>query len=240
MIRSLEDIKQLGTILGIWAHPDDEAFSMGGIMAAAVQNDQTVIIVTATRGELGVQDEARWPATRLAEIRTKELEEAYKILGVKYHHWLDYADGECEDVDEAEAVERITEYITQYNPDTILTFGPDGMTGHHDHQTVSKWANMVAKKVHSRAIVYHAINTHEQYENMIEADKQFNIFFNIEKPPVCKAGDCAIHFELTTELFTKKLEALKAMESQTEGMLTVFGKTLHLSLGTEAFVRSRI
>lgn len=71
-LRTAEDLKSLGKIMGIWAHPDDDTYSMAGIMAAAVKNGQKVVIVTATRGEAGVQDETRWPAAQLGEIRSQK------------------------------------------------------------------------------------------------------------------------------------------------------------------------
>jgi hypothetical protein len=43
----------LGTVLGIWAHPDDEAFLSAGLMAAARDVGQRVVCVTATLGEHG-------------------------------------------------------------------------------------------------------------------------------------------------------------------------------------------
>ena len=71
---------------------------------------------------------------------------------------------------------------------------------------------------------------------MVEADKQFNIFFNIDKPRVCSRGACSIHFELNDKLYQQKLRALKAMESQTEGILKVFEDSLRVSFGTEVFL----
>lgn len=236
-VRSLDDIKNLGTILGVWAHPDDETFSMAGIMAAAIQNGQKVIIVTATRGEKGVQDASRWPEHRLADIRTRESDVSLGILGVSDHYWLDYPDGGCSIVDEDEATNRIADIISRHNPETILSFGPDGMTGHDDHKTASRWASLAAEKAGVPVRIYHATNTHAQYENMIEIDKKLNVYFNIDKPPVCEPVRCAIHFELTSELYDKKLAALRAMPSQTETMLKMFEDSLQLSLGTEAFVR---
>jgi hypothetical protein len=41
-------ISALGTIMGIWAHPDDEAYLSGGPMALARANGQRVVCVTAT------------------------------------------------------------------------------------------------------------------------------------------------------------------------------------------------
>lgn len=51
----------LGTILSVWAHPDDETFVAGGIMAAAVANGQRVVTVSFTAGERGTDDADTWP-----------------------------------------------------------------------------------------------------------------------------------------------------------------------------------
>lgn len=40
----------------------------------------------------------------------------------------------------AMAVRRIADVIASVHPHTVLTFGPEGMTGHADHQAVSRWA----------------------------------------------------------------------------------------------------
>lgn len=232
---SQQDIKSLGTIMGIWAHPDDETFSMGGIMAKAIQNGQQVICITATRGEAGIQDESRWPAHKLADIRTKELEAAYKVLGIKNHFWLDYPDGGCADIDEDEAVERITKLIDTYKPDTIFTFGPDGLTGHTDHSTVSKWAVAATKRAIKKPALYFAIQTTQQYTATLEADKHLNVFFNIEKPPIKDDCDCDICFCLDHDCMQLKKQALAAMPSQTEKMLTLFNEHIPDIIGSEAF-----
>ncbi len=95
----------LGTILGVWAHPDDETYLCGGLMARAVRAGDRVVCVTATRGELGSPDEERWPSgPELAAVRTAEMETALAYLGVTEHHWLDYPDGGCGDVDQNDAL----------------------------------------------------------------------------------------------------------------------------------------
>ena len=50
------DVRTLGTILGVWAHPDDEAYLSAGVMAMATRAGSRVVCVTATRGELGSTD----------------------------------------------------------------------------------------------------------------------------------------------------------------------------------------
>src|SRR3954462_1292944 len=134
MARRYRRRMDLGTVLSVWAHPDDETYLGGGLMSEAVRRGNRVVCVTATRGELGSPDEERWPSgAPLAEVRTKELMEALAELGVAEHIWLDYPAGGCIDVDAAEAVDRLRTIIADVGPDTVLTFGPDGITGHDDH-----------------------------------------------------------------------------------------------------------
>ena len=131
---------ELGTILGVWAHPDDEAYLTAGIMARAVRNGSRVVCVTATRGEGGSMDEEKWPPESMGEVRTKELERSLQILGVDEHVWLDMRDVDMDTGLPDEGYERIRELVADVQPDTILTFGPDGMTDHAAHKDVSSWA----------------------------------------------------------------------------------------------------
>lgn len=232
---TIQDIKQLGTVMGVWAHPDDETFSMAGIMAMAAQNGQKVVCITATRGEAGVQDESRWPSDRLADIRTSELKAALNVLGVTEHIFLDYADGGCADVDSNQAVQQITKLIDIYQPDTIFTFGPDGLTGHIDHSTVSAWAVAAAKLATKKPAVYFALQTTGQYDAMMHADKHLNFFFNIDKPPTKDECDCDLCFCLGADYLALKMRALAAMPSQTDKFLTMFSGQLTDMIGTEAF-----
>ena len=129
-------LTDLGTVLMVWAHPDDETYLVGGLSAALTDAGQRVVCVTATRGEAG------GTAADLARIRTTELEAALDVLGVEEHHWLDYADGGCASVDDDEAAARIRAVVDEVRPDTVVTFGPDGFTGHPDHRAVSRWVDL--------------------------------------------------------------------------------------------------
>lgn len=238
-LRTSSDIRELGTILGVWAHPDDETFTSAGIMAAAVRNGQRVICVTATKGEAGVQDKSRWPANKLGNIRQQELEDALNILGVQNHHWLDFRDGCCEERGH-EGMLCICKFIEDHQPDTILTFGHDGMTGHPDHTAVCMWAVEAKRKTGHRVKVYHAINTIEQYQKHLgKIDEKLNIFFNVNEPNLIREEDCDICFGLTPDLKDLKYKALKVMPSQTAKMLELFDKeTICGALSPEAFIRS--
>ncbi len=236
---SSNDVKKLGTVMGVWAHPDDESFMMAGLIAAAVQNAQTVVCITATRGEAGVQDETRWPATKLADIRTSEMESALTILGLKNHYWLDYPDGGCGGVNEAEAVKRISDLMRKFQPDTVITFAPDGLTGHPDHAAVSGWTREAITLQAKRPKLYYAVDSKEHYDNCMKAvDEQFNVYFNVDEPCVVPETDCDIVLKLTPELAQQKQNALAAMPSQTERIFKTFGQTFVNDLATETFVEA--
>lgn len=238
MIQTVSDIKKLGRILSVWAHPDDETFVAAGLLAAAVKNDQAVMCVTATRGEAGSQDIKKWPPEQLGKVREKELNKALAVLGVENHEWLDYIDGQCESIPAHEAVEKIDEIIKRFKPDTIVTFGPEGMTGHPDHMCVSSWTQLAVNKLTKKPAVYHVVHTTDQYEQYLkQLDEKLNIFFNIEKPPLLEPHQCDIYFELGDEFEQIKYEALSAQPSQTEIMTKLFSDELiKKALSPETFV----
>ena len=87
-------IDELGTILSIWAHPDDETYLAAGVMAAAADRGQRVVCVSVTVGEHGTNDPARWPPARLGPVRRWEATAAMAVLGVGEHRFLDLPDGQ--------------------------------------------------------------------------------------------------------------------------------------------------
>jgi LmbE family N-acetylglucosaminyl deacetylase len=132
-------VEDLGTVLGIWAHPDDEAYLSAGLMLEARRAGQRVVVVTATAGELGSPDPTA-SSEQLAAQRADELRASLTSLGVEEHHLLGHPDGGCDRVPHGPAVSSLTGWIDRVEPDTIVTFGPEGMTGHPDHRAVHRWA----------------------------------------------------------------------------------------------------
>lgn len=215
----------LGTILAVFAHPDDETYLCGGLMARAVRAGDRVVCVTATRGELGSPDEERWPSgPELARVRTKEMESALAVLGVTEHHWLDYPDGGCADVDQDEAVRRVTELMREARPDTVLTFGPDGMTGHDDHKAACRWATAAFDKVAGDgAVLGYATNTPEWVARFKPRLDEFNVYMGVE-PPAHTREQCNVFLDLPTDLLDVKLRAIRAMTSQVEPLIAGLGE----------------
>jgi len=236
----MNEVKKLGSILGIWGHPDDESFLTAGLMAVAIQNGQKVACITATRGEQGVRNEAKWPQARLGQIREQELKESFKILGVKYHHWLDYPDGGCVKIDDDEAVKKVLSYIEKYQPDTIITFAPDGLTGHDDHKSVSRWVRQALAQHPKPITLLYGVNTQQQYDKYYKiVDEKFNLYFNIDKPNLVDEKNCDIFLKLPSDISELKRQVLSAQPSQTEAMYQALGEDFWLgALGSEAFVKA--
>jgi LmbE family N-acetylglucosaminyl deacetylase len=229
----MTDAASLGTIVAIWAHPDDDIFLAAGLMASAVAAGNRVVDVTATRGEGGSMDEERWPSATMGQVRTAELLRSLEILGVTEHRFLD---GPV-DVDMASHLDgsgaaQVRAIVEEIQPDTILTFGPDGMTGHQGHKDVSRWATEAFDAVGAPGSrLFYATQSPEFVADVVPGLAQFDIFLP-GTPPMTPHEEMAIDFSCDHALLERKLESLTAHESQIEGLLEVFGKD-----GLRRFIR---
>ena len=126
-------------LLGIFPHPDDEAYSAGGSLALAARDGVEVHILCATRGEAGeIADPALATPATLAEVRAAELAASCRVLGARPPRFLGYRDGTLAQVDLPEAVGRIVRVIREVKPQVVITLGPDGVYGHPDHIALHK------------------------------------------------------------------------------------------------------
>jgi len=217
----MSEIRELGTILSIWAHPDDEAYLCGGIMAMATAAQSRVACVTATRGELGVTDPTRWPPEQLPAIRGAELAECLRILGVTEHRWLGYPDGGCASASVDTAAHQIAEIIREIAPDTILTFAPDGQTGHPDHIAVHRWTVEAVRRT-GIGTLHVVANTQQWLDDHLAQWTELGAI--VGDPPVAWTGPLSIDVALSTELLDRKLAALAAQASQTEALRAIVGE----------------
>lgn len=122
-------------LLAIFAHPDDESFAVGGTLARYAAEGAKVSLLCATRGEAGIKGMAPEEAAR---VRKQELRAACAMLGVKEVRFLGYCDGELAKADPAEVTARMAQAMRELHPQVVITFGPDGISGHPDHVVVSR------------------------------------------------------------------------------------------------------
>ncbi|MGZ4124834.1 MAG: PIG-L deacetylase family protein [Actinomycetota bacterium] len=124
-------------LAGLFAHPDDDAFGISG--SCALHADELeLLVVFATSGDAGrIADDSLATRETLGAVREREARAAYAVLGVDADlRFLRYRDGHVAEVPHEELVSRFAEAVESFRPDVVVTFGPDGVTGHPDHVTV--------------------------------------------------------------------------------------------------------
>ncbi len=148
----------MATLLVALAHPDDETFGAGGVMARAVSEGHRVVIVCATRGEAGeIADPSLATPETLGAVRERELRDAARALGVTDVRFLGFRDsgmaGTPENrhpaalvnADPDAVVGALVRTIRDVRPAVVVTFEPGGIYGHPDHVTISERATAAAE-----------------------------------------------------------------------------------------------
>lgn len=138
-------------LLVCFAHPDDEAFPVGGALAAHTARGVAVRLVTATSGEAGdIRDPGSATPETLGLVRRSELARAAATLGLKEHTVLGYRDSGMPgapanghhrafiNAPDQAVVEQLVEEIRRFRPQVVLTFEPGGLYGHPDHIAISR------------------------------------------------------------------------------------------------------
>lgn len=138
------------TMLAVWSHPDDEAFCAGGLLAEVSRRGGRVVNVSATAGEHGTDDPIAHPPSTLAARRKRELGSALGELGAEPPVHLGLGDGRCDEVPDRLGARLIGTIIDRIAPDVIVSFGPDGVTGHPDHRAVAGWTRQAVADRHDR------------------------------------------------------------------------------------------
>ena len=213
------EVVGLGSVLSIWAHPDDETFLAGGVMGLARDRGQRVVCVSATAGEHGTDDPTTWPPERLGALRRDESAAAMRILGVEDHRWLDYEDGTLAAVDREEGVGRVGDLLDEVRPDTILTFGADGMTFHPDHMTIHTWVREAWEQRGRPGRLLCAAVEAGVFARQHDVLETWGVYMSERRPVAVAAEELAVHLRLDGPVLDRKLAALDAMPSQIEPSL---------------------
>ena len=122
------------TVLGVFAHPDDESLACGGTFARLADAGVRVVLLCASRGRKGFScDPALVAGSDLGSVRADELRQAARVLGAAEVVIFDHPDGDLRWADEPVLLEEIVSAIRKYRPDAVITFGEDGLYWHLDH-----------------------------------------------------------------------------------------------------------
>lgn len=123
------------TLVAVFAHPDDERI-VGPLLARYAREGNDVRLVIATDGRLGVREHAGVPAgDSLAAVRAEEARCSARALGVAAPILVGLEDAGLASFASLQRLrEEIRRIFRELEPDAIITFGPEGGTGHPDHR----------------------------------------------------------------------------------------------------------
>jgi LmbE family N-acetylglucosaminyl deacetylase len=130
------------SIACVFAHPDDETFTLGGTIARYSDAGVRCSLFCATDGNAGRSAVVTVSSpAELGALRRKELAAAAKVLGLATVELAGHGDGVLRDVDPDKLVGEIVHFFRRHRPDIVVTFGPEGApTGHRDHRAISRAA----------------------------------------------------------------------------------------------------
>jgi LmbE family N-acetylglucosaminyl deacetylase len=209
-------------LLGIWAHPDDEAYLSAGLMARTVANGGDVTVLAITDGEAGFPDDDTRSPEHRAEQRRRELRAAMAFIGVHDVRFLGIADGAVATTPADRLVVEIGDIIRDVDPDAIVTFGPDGITGHTDHVANS---DLVTRAWMDTRIgeLWYAAKTNEWLAEWRQLHDDFGVWMT-EEPTGVRAQDLELIVELEGAELDTKRAVLAEHRSQTDGLAAAFGE----------------
>ena len=216
---AIDQIAGLGRIVTVWAHPDDESYLVGGVMSIARWLGQPVTCITATHGDFAESEHAR----RIAgHMRRAELGVALDVLGVDDRVLLDLGDGRCQAADHHRVIDTLAAVIADRRPDTVITFGPDGLTGHADHRAVSCWATAATRLAAPAGRLLFATTTPVIHAEERDINDRFSVF-EPGLPLLHDEQQLALVLRLDTPWLDRKLAALQAHTSQTAPLIDAVG-----------------
>lgn len=236
------------TLVTFHAHPDDAEIQCGGTMARAKAEGHRVVLVVATRGELGeIRAGVLTDGEALGERRVAETKLGAGILGVDRVEFLGYVDsgmagestndaaGSFAAADVEEAATRLARLLQEERADVLTVYDDNGGYGHPDHVQVHR-VGVRAAEIAGTAAVFEATTNREHFKRLMAMQPEALDDIAVEERPTAEDIDSlGVDEELITttvdvrDYATLKRDALAAHESQ------VGPESFFLAMPEEAF-----
>jgi LmbE family N-acetylglucosaminyl deacetylase len=141
-------------LAAVFAHPDDDTYGVGGTVGLHADEGIEVTAILATSGDAGrILDPSLATRQNLGMVREGEDRAAWGKLGVKPAlHFLRHPDGGLRGVPADDLVDPIAELLAAARPEVVVTFGPDGVTGHEDHIAIGEAATAGFHRARERSL----------------------------------------------------------------------------------------
>ena len=121
-------------LAGVFAHPDDDSYVLGGTLLLHPGELEPVFVV-ATSGEAGPIAEGTATRATLGAVREGEQRAFLEAVGYgdAAAWFLRHPDYRLPEVPFERLVGEVEAVLRQVRPQLVVSFGPDGLTSHHDH-----------------------------------------------------------------------------------------------------------
>ena len=235
-------------LAAVFAHPDDDVYTLSGsILRRGGDVDVTIILLTSG-GNGPIWEPVATRAT-LADVREREEASWAASVGVPNARieFLHYTDWHLPDVPFEEAVEGVSAILEDVGPHVFVTFGPDGMTRHHDHMRAGEIGDEAFAGARSSASpgafqrLYHVAlrrsTMDEYYRAVAERGLPFGDQDSFLNPVGVPDETIAVDVDVT-DLYERKVAAISQHRSQI-GELERLPRDLRpLHLAHECFVQA--
>jgi N-acetylglucosamine malate deacetylase 2 len=146
-------------VITIYPHEDDETIFTGGTILKMKEDPRVrVHIMCLTLGELsGAKKTLNITPEFQGKIRAQELKAAAAVLKADEVIQLDYHDQGLAGADQELLRQKVLAAIDETHAEVVITYGPDGMSGHIDHRTLCKAVTDVFPQSHAQRLYYAAM-----------------------------------------------------------------------------------
>lgn len=134
-------------VLVVTAHPDDESWLAGSTIRRLASAGHQVFVLTFTPGDNAWLVRIGHVTRRtMQQVRRRELQAACRLLGITACTILEFRDGHLDRVSLPRLARPLLDALERRRPNVVLTFAPDGISGHADHRTVRHVVSQVVRR----------------------------------------------------------------------------------------------
>ena len=234
-------------LAAVYAHPDDDTFGVWGTLVLNPDTEYTLIV--ATSGDAGeIADPALATRENLAQVREQEQLDSLAPLGVKDPrvHFLRYPDMKLSDAPRGDLVSKVTDLLIEARPDVVVTFGPEGITRHADHMTISEAATEAFHQAREAAeggfqrLFYNAVSQSD-LELFWDLAREAGLDFGNPDDPFMPRGVPDDTITVRTDcssVVDRKIEGIRAHRTQANEIQAFPDEMLRAFLSREYFVQA--
>lgn len=222
--------------VGIWAHPDDEAYLSAGAMDQIIRSGGHVTVIALSDGEAGFPEDDRRSVAERRRHRRYELRAAMAAIGVEDVRFLGLPDGAVSEEASEATVAGLVDVLLEIDPDIVATFGPDGVTGHPDHVACWQLATRAWIDAGTGCLRY-AAKTESWLAEWRSMHDELGVWMT-EEPSGVRDSDAELVFDLAAGPLDRKRSVMACHLSQTAIISEALGEAAYRSwIAQETFTK---